>query len=342
MMAEAEPDYVSSDCPIAGAPHHAGHGRRQGASGRRPIRSRCCARPPASRALQRTTESMTTRTPLRVVRHRARSRPAGRPARGAAWPDFETRAETTTRGKPGEPRLRRHRHRIVERERHRQVAHAASSAPQAASADLSAARAKMNTVSSGEAWPFSFASRRTSPRKAGSGLRRRRRARCRPWPAPRRCCAWMARASSESGGTSGSMRRQVFAAPLKSLRSYCAVPASASALRLRRIDLERAQHQLLGSPCRLWPRAMASASAKSASSCASRGALHRRTRVGVGRLAEAAEHGSTSGRAASSRRCRQGSRAASPQGAHTMLSICCAVTMCSASRSIMRGLPTAK
>ena len=33
-MAEPGPDYVSSDCPIAGAAHHAGH-RRAGEAGRR-------------------------------------------------------------------------------------------------------------------------------------------------------------------------------------------------------------------------------------------------------------------------------------------------------------------
>ena len=45
-MAEGEPDYVSSDCPIAGRRIEQGiDGRRRGARRARSIRSRCCAWP---------------------------------------------------------------------------------------------------------------------------------------------------------------------------------------------------------------------------------------------------------------------------------------------------------
>ena len=40
MARRATPDYISSDCPLAGAPHRAGHRRSDGAAARPQLRIR--------------------------------------------------------------------------------------------------------------------------------------------------------------------------------------------------------------------------------------------------------------------------------------------------------------
>src|SRR4051812_1366249 len=129
------------------------------------------------------------------------------PACGVALPDFEMRAVTTTFGKAesfaaGDMAMLSSSANLNGRSRTLRLKTASGIA------GPSAARANTNTVSSGDALPASAAERLTVP--------------CTPFDATllgaerflfaSSTLDWMVRASSESGGTSGSMRSQYRAA----------------------------------------------------------------------------------------------------------------------------------